>query len=120
MDIQKKKGIELLYFDGCPAWRNALAEFELALKSLGLSRGIDLVQIETDTEARVNRFVGSPTIRIEGEDLFPVDHTDYALGCRLYTTPEGMRGWPSTEMILAALAEQDLLHPGEAGADQRR
>lgn len=44
-------------------------------------------------------------IRIDGVDLFPVDHSDYALGCRLYTTPEGMRGWPSSEMIRAALAE---------------
>ena len=118
MDIQKNKGSELLYFDGCPSWRNALAEFELALKSLGLSRDINLVHIGTDTEARVNRFVGSPTIRIDGEDLFPVDHTDFALGCRLYTTPEGMRGWPSSEMIRTALAEQSLLHPGETSADQ--
>ena len=116
MDIQKKNGIELLYFDGCPSWRNALAELELALKSLGLSRDINLVQIDTNIEAKVNRFVGSPMIRIDGVDLFPVDHTDYALGCRLYTTPEGMRGWPSSEMIQAALVEQNLLPSGDPGA----
>ncbi|MEE8120871.1 MAG: hypothetical protein V3T55_05050 [Anaerolineales bacterium] len=118
MNIQNKDNIDLFYFDGCPSWRNALTELELALKSLGLSRVIKLVHIVTDADARVNRFVGSPTIRIDGEDLFPVDHTDFALGCRLYTTPEGMRGWPSSEMIRVALAEQGLLHPGEARADQ--
>ena len=105
MKLQKVENVELLYFDGCPSWRNALAELELALKSLGLPKDINLVQIDTDSEAKVNRFVGSPMIRIDGVDLFPVDHSDYALGCRLYTTPEGMRGWPSLDMIQAALAE---------------
>jgi hypothetical protein len=48
--------------------------------------------------------VGSPSIRVNGEDLFPVDHENYALGCRVYQTPDGLRGWPTVEMLEEAFA----------------
>jgi len=66
---------------------------------------VELVAVNTDEEARRLRFPDSPTIRVDGEDLFPVpDRTGYALGCRMYATPEGLRGASTAEMIRAALA----------------
>jgi hypothetical protein len=62
--------------------------------------------VETDEEAIERQFVGSPTIRLDGEDLFPGGSEDYALGCRVYTTPEGLRGWPTGDMIGAALRQR--------------
>ena len=51
---------------------------------------------------------GSPTIRVDGEDLFPVpERAGYALGCRMYATPEGLRGSPTTEMLREALAKME-------------
>ena len=55
-------------------------------------------------EAEVHRFVGSPSIRVNGEDLFPSDQDQLALGCRVYQTPEGFRGWPTEAMLREKLA----------------
>jgi hypothetical protein len=64
----------------------------------------------TDEEARRLEFPGSPTLRADGEDLFPVpDRVGYALGCRMYATPEGLKGSPTAKMVRAALVERNLL-----------
>jgi len=97
--------VELLYFDGCPSWQAALEELRAALDGLAIGAAVTLVRVETDEQAQTTRFVGSPTIRVNGADLFPVGHTQYALGCRIYATPGGLRGWPDRAMILAALRE---------------
>lgn len=97
--------VELLYFDGCPSWQSALEELRAALAELAIQAEVRLVRVETDEQAQTTRFVGSPTIRVNGADLFPVGHTQYALGCRVYATPGGLRGWPDRAMIAAALRE---------------
>ena len=46
----------------------------------------------------------SPTVRVDGRDLFPVpEREDWRLGCRVYATPEGLSGSPSAEMLREAL-----------------
>lgn len=92
--------IELLYFDDCPSWENALEMLTASMKKLNLSKEITLTAVETVQEAVQYKFTGSPMIRINGEDLFPTDQTNFALGCRVYQTPEGLKGWPTEEMIL--------------------
>jgi len=91
--------IELLYFDDCPSWRNAVDSLENSLKELALEQEIDLIPVETQEEAVQNEFTGSPMIRVNGVDLFPTGQTNYALGCRVYQTPGGYKGWPTEEMI---------------------
>ena len=91
--------IELLYFDDCPSWKKALNILEESLKNLGISQEVSLIPVETQEEAEMNEFAGSPMIRVNGVDLFPTGQTNYALGCRLYQTPEGFRSWPTEEMI---------------------
>jgi hypothetical protein len=54
------------------------------------------------------RFPGSPTIRVDGEDLFPMpDRAGYALGCRMYATPEGLRGSPTAGVLKEALRTRE-------------
>ncbi len=98
--------IELLYFDGCPSWRAALENLRAALSELDMQAEVHLWRIGSDEEAVAARFVGSPTIRVDGEDLFPPTHSDYAMGCRIYATPEGLRGWPTAEMLRVALVSK--------------
>jgi hypothetical protein len=98
--------IELLYFEDCPSWQTALDNLKSVLSALGQPDEVRLVRVETDERAQAARFVGSPTIRADGDDLFPVPHEDYALGCRVYMTPEGMRGWPTETMLRAALEDR--------------
>lgn len=99
----KSYTIELLYFEDCPSWKNARKILKDSLIKLGIPQEVILTQVETQEEADENRFSGSPTIRINGEDLFPMEQDHYALGCRVYQTPEGFKGWPTEEMIIEKL-----------------
>lgn len=97
--MNKNLSIELLYFEDCPSWKMAQESLEGIIQKHNIEATVQLIRVETDQEARDHHFVGSPSIRVNGEDLFPVDHENYALGCRVYQTPDGMRGWPTSEMI---------------------
>ena len=98
--------IELLYFNDCPSWKTGLENLRIALAEAGFEETVELIQVETDEEAEAQRFQGSPSIRVNGEDIFPTGHENYALGCRVYQTPEGMRGWPTVEMIREAIKQR--------------
>jgi hypothetical protein len=70
---------------------------------LRMDAEVELVGVNSD-EALL-RFPGSPTIRVDGRDLFPVPERGiWALGCRTYATPKGMKGYPTRQMILDALS----------------
>ena len=96
--------IELLYFDGCPKYPVAEEELLRVLREEGIEAEVELVAINTDEEARRLGFPGSPTMRIDGRDLFPApDRREVGLGCRLYATPEGVKGSPTAGMIREAI-----------------
>ncbi len=98
--------IEILYFDGCPTYLEAEQTVREVVAEQGTEATVELVAVNTDEEARRKRFPGSPTIRVDGRDLFPLPDRDvWALGCRTYTTPEGLKGYPTAKMI------QDALRP---------
>ncbi len=93
--------IEVLYFEGCP---NLEPTVSLANEVLGeLRREAELVEVEVPTAADAERlrFLGSPTVRVDGKDIEPgaETRTDYALSCRMYAD----RGVPPKELLVAAL-----------------
>ncbi len=61
--------IEILYFDGCPTYSEAEETWREVLAQGGAE--VELVAVGSDEEARRLRFPGSPTIRVDGRDLFP-------------------------------------------------
>jgi hypothetical protein len=81
--------VELLWWEGCPSYPETLADLERSLAAAGLDSHVELVEIESDEQARRERFPGSPTIRIEGEDLFPCDGEPFSLCCRVYRLRDG-------------------------------
>ena len=96
--------LELLYFDGCPAYPTAEKILRGVLSDMGVEAEVDLVAVSSDEEARRLWFPGSPTLRMDGRDLFPTpEREDWRLGCRVYSTPEGMKGSPTAEMLRKAL-----------------
>lgn len=96
--------VEILYFDGCPTYRDAEETVKEVLAEAGAGGRVALVAVNTDEEAERLRFPGSPTIRVEGEDLFPPgERGEWRLGCRVYATPEGLKGSPTKEMLRQAL-----------------
>jgi hypothetical protein len=96
--------IELLCFDGCPSWQTALANLQTALQLERLAAHVTPVTVEDETAATQLRFLGSPSIHLDGKDLWPQERAEYFLSCRMYLTPEGMRGWPTVAML------RDRLH----------
>jgi hypothetical protein len=92
--------VEVLYFDGCPTYVAATRILREVLSELGVEAEVELVAVKSDEEAKRLRFPGSPTLRVDGRDLFPVpERSVWALGCRTYATPEGLKGYPTREMI---------------------
>jgi hypothetical protein len=83
--------VELLWWEGCPSTPQALEELKLALGEEGLDpEAVELVEVESDEQAERERFPGSPTIRIDGEDVVPADDCDpVGLTCRVYRLRDG-------------------------------
>jgi len=98
--------VTLRYFDGCPHWRTLFDRLRQVLREEGL---LDvepvLEQVETAEDAERLRFVGSPTILIEGRDPFGGTEAAFGLSCRVYTTPDGLAGSPTPDQLRAALRE---------------
>ncbi len=96
--------IDLLYFDGCPAWQGGLENLKSALAREGMEAEINLVRVGEDAEAAQMKFLGSPSFRVDGMELWPEPRENYNLSCRVYPTPAGLRGAPTVEML------QEKLH----------
>ena len=90
---------ELLYFDGCPSWQTGLEKFKTALQMEQFDDPVALVKVSDDSEAARLKFIGSPSFRINGQDLWPEERESHSLSCRVYATPDGLKGWPSVEML---------------------
>jgi hypothetical protein len=102
--------VEVLYFEGCPTYQTTETLLREILVGEDIQAEVYLVRVDTKEEAERLRFAGSPSIRLNGEEMFPVPERDaWALGCRTYQTPEGLKGWPTREMIREALAARNLL-----------
>jgi hypothetical protein len=83
--------VEFLWWEGCPSTPQALAELREVMAALGLDpESIDVREIETGDDAERERFVGSPTILIDGEDLqAPGTDEPVGLSCRVYRLRDG-------------------------------
>ena len=77
--------VELLYWDGCPSLPDTLAELRDAL---GGRAEVVVREITGEAEAIAAGFPGSPTIRVDGADLFPIDEPP-SLSCRVYRLADG-------------------------------
>jgi hypothetical protein len=97
--------IELLYFDGCPGHEAFLPRLRELLAQAGVGAPVLERRVESDDAAQQEQFLGSPTVRIDGVDVDPgaALRADYGVKCRLYATPDGLRGTPADEWVLGAL-----------------
>jgi hypothetical protein len=97
--------VELFWWEGCPSHPEALADLERILGEEGFPQQVKLVEIESDEQAVRERFPGSPTIRIDGEDIIaPGDGEPFSLTCRVYRLRDGRPSpTPDPEDVRAAL-----------------
>ncbi len=82
--------VEFLYWDGCPSHPRALSDLRAALLEIGVDPASVVVsKVNTEDEAAADRFVGSPTIRINGVDVQPPEDEPTGLTCRVYRRRDG-------------------------------
>ena len=95
--------LEVLYFDGCPSHERLLP----VVRALASEHGVQLTlrRIEDAAQAVHARFLGSPSMRVNGVDIEPGadERTDFGLKCRLYRSPDGQSGLPPEAWIRRAL-----------------
>lgn len=93
--------IEVLFFGGCPNHEPTVEIVHEIVRDLEVNIQVNEVEVCTAEGASSMRFLGSPTVQIDGVDIEPSrrEDTDYAMSCRMY----GSSGVPSRELIEAAL-----------------
>jgi hypothetical protein len=97
--------VTFLYYEECPSHDVALDRLRQVIAEEGIEAEIEVIKVETDEQAQRLRFIGSPTILIEGRDIDPPpSNARYALTCRAYRLEDGrISPLPSPEMIRRAL-----------------
>ena len=109
--------VELLWFSDCP---NHAATRRLLSEVLGeMAPGTPVADIDATDPATAERvrFPGSPTVRVNGQDVDPsfTDPGDYTPRCRVYWTAEGLRGLPERAWIEAAVRAAAGAAPSRSG-----
>lgn len=97
--------LEVLYFDGCPNHEVLMPRLRELMARAGVQAPIELKLVESVEAAERERFLGSPSLRVDGQDVDPVagERTDFGLKCRLYQSTDGLRGTIPDEFVIAAL-----------------
>jgi hypothetical protein len=99
--------VEDLYFASCPRWERTVERVRRVLSGADLegSASVHLVPVQTEEDTRRLRFLGSPTLRVDGEDIDPsargAEHV--GLQCRPYPGERRLEGIPSVAWVRAAL-----------------
>ena len=93
--------IEVLYVPGCPNYEPAVGRIRKVLASESVQVGIRAVPVKTEAEAKALLFPGSPTVRINGEDVESTRTMVPTLSCRLYANLSGV---PSEEVLRLAVS----------------
>jgi hypothetical protein len=95
--------ITLLYFEGCPNWKVA-DERLTVLASERPDITVTHQLVETPEQAEAVDFFGSPSIHVDGVDLFAEPGSQPGLTCRRYPTPHGYEGAPTLQQLREVLA----------------
>ena len=101
-----RRRVEILKVDGCVNTESVVSSVNRLVRELGVETEVREVNVADEEAARLLRFLGSPTVRVNGRDVEPgaEARTNYGLSCRLYRTEQGLVGAPSESWIRKALS----------------
>jgi hypothetical protein len=113
--------IEVLYVEGCPNYREALALVKRVRAELGIDAELRTTLISEQAVAEQARFPGSPTVRVDGHDVEPGSEppAEYTLACRLYRLEHRFAGQPDERWVREALLRQPAAADGHRHAANR-
>lgn len=96
--------IDIIHIDACPSWREAGVRVQAAVAAAGVdAESIRFRLVATAAQASAVPFAGSPTILVDGVDLFPSAEPTGELACRVYVSEGRMVGLPTVNELTAAL-----------------
>lgn len=98
--------IQILSFKGCPNVDAALDLAREAATIAGVAGNVRIVEIRDAEHADERKFLGSPTIQVDGEDVEPEarQRRDFGFMCRTYRDADGrITSTPSLGVIVAAI-----------------
>jgi len=96
--------IHFLWWQGCPSYPEAWQRLQQVLDELDIEAQVENIEIQTEEEAELWHFPGSPTILVNDQDIDPTAPPAYRLTCRLYFREDGRPSpLPSKEMIRQAV-----------------
>ena len=105
--------VSFFYYEECPSHEQALERLREVMAEESIFTDVEVFEVETEDQARELRFVGSPTIRVEGQDIDPPGDARYALACRAYRLEDDrISPLPSKDMIGRALRSAAKSPPG--------
>jgi hypothetical protein len=94
--------IEVFYVPGCPNHQAAIDNIKRVLRSSSISVPIQETAVTDEATAGRLKFPGSPTVKIDGQDVESNRQQSYGLACRLYLNGTGI---PSLESLRKAVAQ---------------
>lgn len=99
--------IKFLYYEDCPSHESGLERLKQVMAENNIQADIEIIKVGTDEQANDLKFIGSPTIRVDGVDIDPPpDDAPYNLTCRVYRLEDGrFSPLPSPEMIKRSLQQ---------------
>jgi hypothetical protein len=101
--------LELLHIDECPNSDQARKRLEDALAAMGREDlKIHIRLLKTPSDIQGSGFAGSPTITVDGADVFPTGAPTSELACRVYQTPKGLAGTPTVDQLVEALKKHGV------------
>lgn len=101
-----KMKIEIIVFDGCPNSEPTEKLVRETVGELGIDAEIEVINVIDNEDAVAKRFLGSPSIRINGKDLEVEEDelTQYSMRCRVYRHGGSQSGVPSKDLLKSTIS----------------
>jgi hypothetical protein len=113
--------VEVLYFEGCP---NHIPTVEMVggvLKREGIDAEVAAIEVPDIETAQALRFLGSPSVRVDGADIEPGREKDPPFfGCRTYSVRGRTTGVPPEQWLVDALHRRGPKRSRSCCSTQRR
>jgi hypothetical protein len=103
----RRSQVEVLVTPDCPYRDAAIALARRVCGDLGGQAELRVIQVNDQPAAERLRFLGSPTIRVDGRDIEPGAEGNFEVvhGCRLYQGPHSLHGLPEEGWLHQALQD---------------
>jgi hypothetical protein len=101
--------VEVLVTPDCPQRKAAIGLVRRVDERHGGQAEIRVIQVVDQAAAERLRFLGSPTIRVDGRDIEPGAEatSEVVYGCRLFRGPHSLHGLPEEDWLHRALQDAE-------------